>query len=184
MCAQSLTRSPGKLWQEGSPDIAGNLELQLQRATVTSWLFFALALDKTYDIRGTAHLLAFVRGWMDLRSSRQQCAQWKRRLPVHSFMEVHVCMAMLGVKWDSLVDVPTDSCPNLNGKSICNRKWLNSTQTKKLVSLQHIIHVLSKSMLKMNRVVHIVPKSVKVSFMRTWALNGRQFCGSFGGEWD
>lgn len=92
--------------------------------------FFALALDKTYDIRGTAQLLVLVRGWMDLRTSWQQCAQWKRRLPVHSFMEVHVCMAMLGVKWDSLVDVPTDSCPNLTGKSICNRKWLNSTQIR------------------------------------------------------
>lgn len=82
-------------------------------------------------------------------------------------MEVHVCMEMLGVKWDSLGDVPTDSWDKSDWEKHMQQKVTELNSDQELVSLQHIIHVLSKSMLKINHVVHIVPKSVKVNFMRT-----------------
>lgn len=82
-----------------------------------------------------------------------------------SFMEVHVCMAMLGVK-------QSGRCPN---RQLSKCDWEKHMQQKvtevnsdhRLVSLQNIMHVLSESMLRMNHVVHIVPTSVKVTFMRT-----------------
>lgn len=35
--------------------------------------------------------------------------------PSRKYMQ---CMEMLGVKWDSVVHVPTYSCPNLTGKNV------------------------------------------------------------------
>lgn len=186
---KSLTCSPSKPWQEGSRTCrksgASAATCKCHVLTFLPWL----GQDLWYPWHSPVTCTVFVRGWMDLRSSWQQCAQWKRQLPVYSFTEVHACMEMLGVNWDSLVDVPTDSCPNLTGKNVWLLKRMQQKVTEinsdqKLLFLQHIIHVLSKSRLEINHLVNIVPKSVKVNFMRTWALHPRQFCASFGGEWD
>ncbi|XP_070401441.1 general transcription factor II-I repeat domain-containing protein 2-like [Nothobranchius furzeri] len=57
-------------------DIAGNLELQLQRE-VASFDFFSL--DGSCDVRDTAQLLVFVRGITDFKLTEERAAmRWMR----------------------------------------------------------------------------------------------------------
>ncbi|XP_038564407.1 general transcription factor II-I repeat domain-containing protein 2A-like [Micropterus salmoides] len=87
---------------------------------------------------------------------------------------------MLGLKWDKLVGVTTDGCPNLTGKNVGLLKRMQDKMTEinpvqKLTFLHCIIHqeVLCKTVLKMNHVVDAVTKTV--NFIRGRALNHRQF---------
>lgn len=85
-------------------------------------------------------------------------------------------MDMLGLKWDRLVGVPTDGCPNVTGKTVGLFKHMQEKMTEidpdhKLVFLHCILHqhVLCKSVLKINHVVTEI-----ASFIRAQALNHRQ----------
>jgi len=96
-------------------DIAGNLELQLQRE-VASFDFFSLALDDT------AQLLVFVRGITpDFKITEELAAMRSMKGTTtgsNLFTEVNACMDTLGLKWDRLAGVTTDGCPNLTGKNV------------------------------------------------------------------
>lgn len=77
--------------------------------------------------------------------------------------EVNACLDKQGLKWDKLVGVTTDGCPNLTGKNVGLLKRMQDKVTEikpeqKLTFLHCIIHqeVLCKSVLKMNHVVDVV----------------------------
>ena len=89
-------------------------------------------------------------------------------------------MNKLGLKWENLVGVTTDGCPNLTGKNVGLLKRMQDKVTEinpeqKLIFLHCIIHqeVLCKSVLKINHVTDVVAKVV--NFIRARALNYRQF---------
>lgn len=163
-------------------DIAGNLELQLQRE-VASFDFFSLALDESCDIRDTAQLLIFVRGITDFMITEELAVMRSMKGTTtwsDLFMEVNACMDTLGLKWDRLAGVTTDGCPNLTGKNVGLLKCMQDKVTEihadqKKIFLHCIIHqhVLCKSVLKINHVIDVVAKTV--NFIRAWALNHRQF---------
>ncbi|GCC36599.1 hypothetical protein chiPu_0015094 [Chiloscyllium punctatum] len=96
------------------------------------------------------------------------------------FTEVNLHLDTLGLKWDKLVGVTTNGCPNLTGKNVGLLKRMQDNVTEidpkqKLVFLHCIIHqeALCKSVLKINHVVDVVTKIV--NFIRARALNHRQF---------
>ncbi|XP_071398745.1 general transcription factor II-I repeat domain-containing protein 2A-like, partial [Centroberyx affinis] len=163
-------------------DIAGNLQLQLQRE-VASFDFFSLALDESCDVRDTAQLLIFVRGITDFKITEELAAMRSMKGTTTGsdlFTEVNACMDTLGLKWDRLAGVTTDGCPNLTGKNVGLLKRMQDKVTEidadqKLVFLHCIIHqhVLCKSVLKINHVIDVVAKTV--NFIRARALNHRQF---------
>ena len=164
-------------------DIAGNLELQLQRE-VASYDFFSLALDESCDVSDTAQLLIFVRGITpDFKITEELAAMRSMKGTTTGsdlFTEVNECMDTLGLKWDRLAGVTTDGCPNLTGKNVGLLKRMQDKVTEidadqKLVFLHCIIHqhVLCKSVLKINQVIDVVTKIV--NFIRARALNHRQF---------
>ena len=89
-------------------------------------------------------------------------------------------MDTLELKWERLVGVTTDGCPNLTGKNVGLLKRMQDKVTKldtehKLVFIHCIIyqHALCKSVLKLNNVVDVRTKAV--NFIRGRALNHRQF---------
>lgn len=101
-------------------DIAGNLELQLQ-SEVANFDFFFLALEESSDVRDTAQLLIFVCWIMNFKITEELAAVRSMKGTTTGsdlFMEVKVCMDTLGLKWDRLTGVTTDSCPNLTGKNV------------------------------------------------------------------
>lgn len=163
-------------------DIAGNLELQLQRK-VADFDFFSLALDESCDVRDTAQLLVFVRGLTDFTITEELAAMRPLKGTTTGsdlFTEVNACMDTLGLKWDRLVGVTTDGCPNLTGKNVGLLKRMQDKVTEinadqKLVFLHCILHqhVLCKSVIKINHVIDVVTKIV--NFIRARALNHRQF---------
>lgn len=96
------------------------------------------------------------------------------------FMEINACRDELGLRWDRLVGVTTNGCPNLTGKNVGLLKRMQDKVTaidpeQKLVFLHCIIHqnVLCKSVLKVNHVADVATKIV--NFIRAQALNHRQF---------
>lgn len=83
------------------------------------------------------------------------------------FTEINASMDKLGVKWNKLVNVTTDGCPNLTGKNVRLLKRMQDTVTEinpeqKLIFLHCIIHqeVLCKSVLKISHVVDVVTKLI------------------------
>ncbi|XP_075907338.1 general transcription factor II-I repeat domain-containing protein 2B-like [Nelusetta ayraudi] len=163
-------------------DIAGNLELQLDRE-VASFDFFSLALDESCDIRDTAQLLIFVRGITDFKITEELAVMRSMKGTTTGsdlFMEVNACMDTLGLKWDRLAGVTVDGCPNLTGKNVGLLKRMQDKVTEidadqKLIFLHCIIHqhVLCRSVLKIDHVIDVVAKTV--NFIRARALNQRQF---------
>lgn len=164
-------------------DIAGNLELQLQRE-VPSFDFFSLALNESCDVRDTAQLLVFVRGIApDFKITEELAAMRSLKgMTTGSdlFTEVNACMDTLGLKWDRLAGVTKDGCPNLTGKNVGLLKRMQDKVTEidpdqKLVFLHCILHqhVLCTSVLKINHVIDVV--TIIVNFIRARALNHRQF---------
>ncbi|KAM4043630.1 general transcription factor II-I repeat domain-containing protein 2B-like [Anomaloglossus baeobatrachus] len=96
------------------------------------------------------------------------------------FTEVNASMDKLGLKWNKLVSVTTDGCPNLTGKNVGLLKRMQDkvneiNPEQKLIFLHCIIHqeALCKSVLKISHVVDVVTKTV--NFIRARALNHRQF---------
>ena len=163
-------------------DIAGNLELQLQRE-VANFDFFSLALDESCDVRDTAQLLVFVRGITDFKITEELAAMRSMKGTTTGsdlFMEVNACMDTLGLKWERLTGVTTDGCPSLTGKNVGLLKRMQDKVTEinadqKVVFLHCILHqhVLCKSVLKIDDVIDVVTKIV--NFIRARALNHRQF---------
>ena len=163
-------------------DIAGNLELQLQRE-VANFDFFSLALDESCDVSDTAQLLVFVRGITNFKITEELVAMRSIKgttMGSDLFTEVNACMDSLGLKWDRLISVTTDGCPNLTGKNVGLLKRMQDKVTEinadhKLVFLHCILHqhVLCKSVLKIDGVIDVVTKIV--NFIRARALNHRQF---------
>ena len=83
------------------------------------------------------------------------------------FTVVNESMDKLGLKWNKLVSVTTDGCPNLTGKNVRPLKWMQDKVTEmnpeqKLIFLHCIIHqeVLCKSVLKISHVVDVVTKLI------------------------
>ena len=118
-------------------DIAGNLELQLQRK-VANFDFFSLALDESCDVSDTAQLLVFVRGITNFKITEELVAMRSIKGTTTGsdlFTEENACMDSLRLKWDRLISVTTDGCPNLTGKNV---GLLKRMQDKVLKSMQII----------------------------------------------
>lgn len=102
-------------------DITGNLELQLQHRVV-NFGFFPLALDESCGMHDTAQLLIFVRGiTMAFKITEELAAMQSMKGTTTGndlFTEVNACLDTLGLKWDKLVGVTTNGCPNLTGKNV------------------------------------------------------------------
>ncbi|KAF7246160.1 General transcription factor II-I repeat domain-containing protein 2B [Varanus komodoensis] len=163
--------------------ITENLELQLQNK-VDNFDVFSLALDKSCDVRDIAQLLIFVHGLTKNFEMMEELAAMQPMKGTTTgsdlFTEVNTCMNKLGLKWENLVGVTTDGCPNLTGKNVGLSKQMQDKVTEinpeqKLILLHRIIHqeVLCKSVLKINHVIDVVTKVV--NFIRARALNHRQF---------
>ncbi|GCC23330.1 hypothetical protein chiPu_0001724 [Chiloscyllium punctatum] len=164
-------------------DIARNMELQLQHRAV-NFDFFSLALEENCDACDTAQLFILVRGiTTDFKITEELAAMQSMKGTTTGndlFTGVNACLDTLGLKWDKLVSVTTDGCPNPTGKNVGLLKRMQDKVTEidpeqKLVFLHCIIHqqVLCKSVLKINHVVEVVTKIV--NFIRARALNHRQF---------
>ena len=163
-------------------NMPGNLELQLQRE-VARFDLFSLALGESCDVRDTSQLLVFVRGIKDLKITEELAAMRSMKGSTTGsdpYTEVDVCMDILGLKWDRLVGVTTDGCPNLTGENVGLLKRMQDKVTEidadqKLAFLYCIIHqhVLCKSVLKIIHAIDVVTKIV--NFIRARALNHRQF---------
>ncbi|XP_072412142.1 general transcription factor II-I repeat domain-containing protein 2A-like [Chiloscyllium punctatum] len=164
-------------------DIARNMELQLQHRAV-NFDFFSLALEENCDACDTAQLLILVRGiTTDFKITEELAAMQSMKGTTTGndlFTGVNACLDTLGLKWDKLVSVTMDGCPNPTGKNVGLLKRMQDKVTEidpeqKLVFLHCIIHqqVLCKSVLKINHVVEVVTKIV--NFIRARALNHRQF---------
>ncbi|XP_068613487.1 general transcription factor II-I repeat domain-containing protein 2-like [Brachionichthys hirsutus] len=169
-------------------DIAGNLELQLQREA-DRFNFFSLALDESGGGGGgggdgAARLLVFVRGITkdfkiteDLVTVRSTTGTAPGS---DAFAAVSASLEKLGLRWDRLVGVTTDGSPNLTGASAGLLKRMQDRVSEvnpevTLVFLHFIVHqnVLCASVLNLNHVIAVV--TAAVSFIRARALNHRKF---------
>ncbi|XP_075067564.1 general transcription factor II-I repeat domain-containing protein 2A-like [Mixophyes fleayi] len=128
--------------------IAENLEFQLKNRAVTI-SFFTLALDESCDVRGTAQLLIFLRGiTADFKITEELAAMQSIKgttTGIDFLTEVNACLDKLGLKWDKLVGVTTDGCPNLTGRNVGLLKRMQDKVTEinpeqKLTFLHCIIH--------------------------------------------
>ena len=164
-------------------DIAQCFQLQL-KSGVGSFDFVSSALDESCDVRDMAQFLVFFRG------ITQEFKITKKLAGVRSmkgtttgselFNEVNACMDTLELKWERLVGVTIDGCPNLTGKNAELLKQMQDKVTKldtelKLVFNHCIIHqhALCNSALKLNNAVDVVTKTA--NFIRARALNHRPF---------
>ena len=141
-------------------------------------------LEESCDVRDTAQLLVFLQGIRQDFKIMEELAALRsikgKTTGSDLFKEVDACMVKLGLKWDKLVGVTTDGCPNLTGKNVRLLKQIQDKVTElgsehKLVLIHCIIHqhVLCRSVLKLNHVINVVTKTI--NFIRARALNHRQF---------
>lgn len=85
-------------------------------------LTFSLALNESCDVRDAAQLLVFVHGLtknFEMTDKLVAMRSVKGTMTGSDlFTEVNAHMNKVGLKWEKLVGVTTDGCPNLTGKNI------------------------------------------------------------------
>lgn len=141
-------------------------------------------MDESCDIRDTAQLLIFIRGIIADFKITQELAGMQSMKSTKTgrdvYSEVVACIENLALKWEGMVGVTTDGCPNLTGRHVGLLKRLQDkvyemNPNQKLVFLHCIIHqqVLCKSVFNLKHVIDVATKIV--NFIRARALNHRQF---------
>ncbi|KAI6647517.1 General transcription factor II-I repeat domain-containing protein 2-like [Oopsacas minuta] len=178
-CVSLSRRTITRRVEEISADLHGQVKDECRDC-----ICFSLALDESTDTKDTAQLLIFIRTIDFNFKILEELASME---PLKStttgtdlLKAVNVCIGKLGISWDKLVSVTTDSSPNLKGKHIGLLKKLQDqlhieNPDQNIIFLHCIIHqhALCKSALGLTNVSDVVTKVV--NYIKARGLNHRQF---------